>query len=73
MSKLQYVRKYRYEVDLNNFHYRRLTDRNGKKIQSIGSSNGWTSIQIGFVRGSHFRGENGRIYKSAKASEYAVA
>lgn len=73
MSKLQYVRKYYYEVDLNNLHYRRLTNRNGKPIHSIGSGNGWTSLQIGFVRGTHFRGDDGRFYKSAKASEYAVA
>ena len=55
MSK-QYVRKYFYETDLNNFHYRRVTDRSGKPKHSIGSGNGWTSILIGIERGSHFRG-----------------
>ena len=72
MSK-QYVRKYFYETDLNNFHYRRITDRSGKPKHSIGSGNGWTSILIGIERGSHFRGEDGRIYKSADAKKWSVA
>ena len=72
MSK-QYVRKYFYETDLNNFHYRRVTDRSGKPKHSIGSGNGGTSILIGIERGSHFRGEDGRIYKSADAKKWSVA